>query len=131
MFNIIDLVFDTYTSTRKNLFNSLNDEYLYHQLLPTTLKKFPDSGSWVEAEKTWELYVNAPKADITFDDETLEVNYTMRTKNGSSTVCKVLSYPENSIPESVNAVKKDDNTIVISVSKAVIDTPKRKKITIE
>jgi hypothetical protein len=132
MFDIFDLVFNTYTNNaRRSLFNSLNEDYLYHQLLPSTLKKFPDNGGWVESDKTWDLYVNSPKADISFDDETIEVNYTKKNENGTSTVCKVLSYPSNSIPETVSAVKKDDSTIVISVSKAVIDTPKRKKITIE
>ncbi len=131
MFDFFDLVFNAPTRFERSLFNTLNYDDFYHQLLPTSLKSFKDNRSWVESDKTWDLYINAPKAEITFDDEVIEIEYNFKTKNSTSTIHKVLSYPENSIPETVNAVKKDDNTIVISISKAIIDTPKKKRITVE
>ena len=100
-------------------------------------KNIEFNSGWVEAEDSWYLYVMSPEADITVDEETIEVNYNKVVEsNGVKQSRKgylKFNFPENSLPETINAKKSDDGSYIkVSMSKAVKDEkPKRKKITIE
>ena len=95
------------------------------------------NSGWVETEDSWYLYVMSPEADITVDEETIEVNYnTVVEANGVKQTKKgyvKLNFPENSLPETIKAKKSDDGSYIkISMSKAIkYENPKRKKITVE
>ena len=100
-------------------------------------KKNEFNSGWVETEDSWYLYVMSPEADITVDEETIEVDYnTVVEANGVKQTKKgyvKLNFPENSLPETIKAKKSDDGSYIkISMSKAIkYENPKRKKITVE
>ena len=103
----------------------------------TVVKNNEFNSGWVETEDSWYLYVMSPEADITVDEETIEVNYNKVVEsNGVKQSRKgylKFNFPENSLPETINAKKSDDGSYIkVSMSKAIKDEkPKRKKITIE
>ena len=103
----------------------------------TVIKNNEFNSGWVETEDSWYLYVMSPEADITVDEETIEVNFnTVVESNGVKQTKKgyvKLNFPENSLPETIKAKKSDDGSYIkISMSKAIKDEkPKRKKITVE
>lgn len=100
-------------------------------------KNIEFNSGWIETEDSWYLYVMSPEADITVDEETIEVNYNKVVEsNGVKQNRKgylKLNFPENSLPETIKAKKSDDGSYIkVSMSKAVKDEkPKRKKVTIE
>ena len=100
-------------------------------------KNIEFNSGWVETEDSWYLYVMSPEADITVDEETIEVNYNkVIESNGVKQSRKgyfKLNFPENSLPETIKAKKSDDGSYIkVSMSKAIKDEkPKRKKVTIE
>jgi hypothetical protein len=79
----------------------------------------------------------SPEADITVDEETIEVNYNKVVESNGVKQSKKgylkLNFPENSLPETIKAKKSDDGSYIkVSMSKAIKDEkPKRKKITVE
>lgn len=95
------------------------------------------NSGWVETEDSWYLYVMSPEADITVDEETIEINYNKVVESNGVKQNKKgylkLNFPENSLPETIKAKKSDDGSYIkVSMSKAVKDEkPKRKKITVE
>lgn len=100
-------------------------------------KNIEFNSGWIETEDSWYLYVMSPEADITVDEETIEVNYNKVVEsNGVKQNRKgylKLNFPENSLPETIKAKKSDDGSYIkVSMSKAIKDeNPKRKKVTIE
>lgn len=134
-----------------DLFNDLmnNDKFVHNFItIPsnslnknvekkTVVKNNEFNSGWVETEDSWYLYVMSPEADITVDEETIEVNYnTVVEANGVKQTKKgyvKLNFPENSLPETIKAKKSDDGSYIkISMSKAIkYENPKRKKITVE
>lgn len=94
-----------------------------------------DTHQWVEGEKNWSLKINNNDVDITIDDDVVNVSYKNEenTKFGKKLTSVSFSqlFPENSVHETVKA-KRVDGSILITVDKAVIDTPKKvKKLEIE
>ena len=134
-----------------DLFNDLmnNDKFVHNFITvnsnsfnkniekKTVVKNNEFNSGWVETEDSWYLYIMSPEADITVDEETIEVNFnTVVESNGVKQTKKgyvKLNFPENSLPETIKAKKSDDGSYIkISMSKAIKDEkPKRKKITVE
>ena len=134
-----------------DLFNDLmnNDKFVHKKCVHLTsafnkniekknvIKNNEFNSGWVETEDSWYLYVMSPEADITVDEETIEVDYnTVVEANGVKQTKKgyvKLNFPENSLPETIKAKKSDDGSYIkISMSKAIkYENPKRKKITVE
>lgn len=100
-------------------------------------KNIEFNSEWVETEDSWYLYVMSPEADITVDEKTIEVHYSIiNDKENSKWFEKGFfrkPFPKNSLPETIKAKKSDDGSYIkVSMSKAIKDEkPKRKKITIE
>jgi hypothetical protein len=139
MYTIFDLFNDFMNDDKfvRNFITIPSNSFNKNVEKKTVIKNNEFNSGWVETEDSWYLYIMSPEADITVDEETIEVNFnTVVDSNGVKQTKKgyvKLNFPENSLPETIKAKKSDDGSYIkISMSKAIKDEkPKRKKITVE
>lgn len=122
---------------KNNLFNDwTNSLFTKYYMTPSTYFSLLDDNvvGWKEEHDKWSILIPANDADITVDDEVVNIAFDVVLKgldNVKYNAAYTFSFPENSVHETLKA-KRMDKTILITVDKAVVDDkPNRRKIEIE
>ena len=106
-----------------------NDSYFYPKYTPYFKKQ--QSRYWDEKNDKWELVINNNDADITIDEDMITIKYEV-LKDGELyyEYQQKVNFPENSNHETIKA-KRENDKIVLSVDKVVIEENKARKLIIE
>ena len=122
---------------KNNLFdNWTNNLFTKYYMTPSTYFSLLGDNvvGWKEELDKWTILIPANDADITVDDEVVNIEFDVVLQgwdNVKYNAAYTFSFPENSVHETLRA-KRMAKTILITVDKAVIDDKSnRRKIEIE